>query len=48
MDKYLVSRIESYNFRMGEKVHRGFGSVLPELNQIMDKRYKDEIEPKNQ
>nr|MDO8116436.1 IS256 family transposase [Candidatus Sigynarchaeota archaeon] len=48
MDKYLVSRIESYNFRMGEKTHRGFGSVLPELNQIMERKYKDETEPKDQ
>jgi len=43
MDKYLVSRIESYNFRMGEKTHRGFGSVLPELNQIMERKYKEVI-----
>ena len=47
MDKFLVSRIESYNFRMGEKVHRGFGSVLPELNQIMERKYKEETEPED-
>lgn len=47
MDKFLVSRIESYNFRMGVLAHRGFGSVLTELNQIMDKRCKDQTEPKD-
>jgi len=41
MEKFLVSRFETYNFRMGEKAHRGFGSVLPELNQIMERKYKD-------
>ena len=42
MDRFLVSRIESYNFRMGKKAHRGFDSVRGELNQIMERKYKAE------
>lgn len=44
MEKFLVSRFEAYNFRMGDRTHRGFGSVLPELNQIMERKYKEETE----
>jgi hypothetical protein len=47
MENFLVSRFEAYNFRMGERTHRGFGSVLPELNQIMERKYKDETEQKD-
>lgn len=41
MEKFLVSRFEDYNFRLGDRVHRGFGSVLFELNQIKERKYKN-------
>lgn len=41
MEKFLVSRFDVYNYRFSEKVHRGFGSVHSELNQILQNKYKD-------
>ena len=41
MEKFLVSRFDVYNYRFSENVHRGFGSVHSELNQILQNKYKD-------
>jgi transposase-like protein len=43
MEKFLVSRFDVYNDRFYEKVHRGFGSVHSELNQILQNKYKDKV-----
>ncbi|MDY0243076.1 MAG: IS256 family transposase [Rhodospirillaceae bacterium] len=44
MEKFLVSRFDVYNYRFSEKVHRGFGSVHSELNQILQNKYKNKTE----
>jgi hypothetical protein len=41
MEKFLVSRFDVYNYRFSERVHKGFGSVLSELNQILQNKYKN-------
>ena len=41
MEKFLVSRSEDDNYRLGSRVHRGFGSVLFELNQIKERKYQN-------
>jgi len=38
MEKFLVSRFDVYNYRFREMVHRGFGSVHSELNQILQNK----------
>lgn len=44
MEKFLVSRFDVYNYRFSEKVHRGFGSVHSELNQILQNNYQNNAE----
>ena len=40
MEKYLVSLLDEYNLNNGSRVHKGFGLVLSELNQMMENKYK--------
>jgi transposase-like protein len=44
MEKFLVSRFDVYHYRFSEKVHRGFGSILSELNQILQSKYQNKAE----
>jgi len=40
MEKYLVSMFDEYNLNNGSRIHKGFGLVLSELNQMMENKYK--------
>jgi putative transposase len=40
-EKYLVSLFEEYNYKQGAKMHKGFGSSLYRLLEMLLEKYKD-------
>lgn len=40
LEKFLVAIFEDFNIRYSRKIHKGFGLVTLELNQLIENRYK--------
>jgi hypothetical protein len=40
-EKYLVSPFEDYNYKQGAKMHKGFGSSMFRLGEMLLEKYKD-------
>jgi putative transposase len=40
-EKYLVSLFEEYNYKQGAKMHKGFGSSMFRLEEMLLEKYKD-------